>query len=145
MNKYLEVGKYYNFMFENFVVEGKNLGSGKIPFRVKSIKVALIEDEEYEPQDVASDKLFRKKDGSLDYDKYEFEHYIETSFGVDDERELTDGNFMVIENQDEIEKAKASIELEVDVDATEEEISKEAIELILENIEYGWREQDAEQ
>ena len=41
--------------------------------------------------------------------------------------------------------SKVELELEVDVDATEEQISKEAIELILENIEYGWREQDAEQ
>ena len=110
MNKYLEVGKYYNFMFENFVVEGKNLGGGKFPFRVKSIKVALVEDEEYEPQDVESDKLFRKEDGSLDYDKYEFEHYIEASFGIEDERDIIDSNFIIIENQDEIEKAKTSIE-----------------------------------
>lgn len=110
MNKYLEVGKYYNLVIEDFTAEGKNLGGGKIPFRVKGIKVALIEDEEYEPQDVASDKLFRKKDGSLDYDKYEFEHYIEASFGVDDEREIVYSNFIIIENQDEIEKAKASIE-----------------------------------
>lgn len=108
--KALEAGKYYNLVFENFAVDGENLGGGKIPFRVKSIKVALIEDEEYEPQDVASDKLFRKEDGSLDYDKYEFEHYIETSFSIDDEREIIDSNFIIIENQDEIEKAKASIE-----------------------------------
>lgn len=110
MNKYLEVGKYYNLVIEDFTAEGENLGGGKIPFRVKSIKVALVKNEEYEPQDVASDKLFRKKDGSLDYDKYEFEHYIETSFSIDDEREIIDSNFIIIENQDEIEKAKASIE-----------------------------------
>lgn len=41
--------------------------------------------------------------------------------------------------------SKVELELEVDVDATEEEISKGAMELIMENIEFTWREkQDAE-
>lgn len=40
--------------------------------------------------------------------------------------------------------SKVELELEVDVDATEEKISKEAMELIMENIEFSWREkQDA--
>jgi hypothetical protein len=38
--------------------------------------------------------------------------------------------------------SKVELELEVDIDVTEEEISKEAIELVLENIEINWSEQD---
>ena len=41
--------------------------------------------------------------------------------------------------------SEVELELEVDIDATEDEISKEAMDFILENIEYSWREQDAEQ
>lgn len=41
--------------------------------------------------------------------------------------------------------SKMELELKVDADATEEEISKEAMELIMENIEFAWWEkQDAE-
>ncbi len=41
--------------------------------------------------------------------------------------------------------SKVELELEVDIDATEEEISKEAMELIIENIEFAWWEkQNAE-
>jgi len=113
MDGYLEVGKYYNYLFEDIVIGDENFSRAKISFRVKSIKVNLKRDEEYEPKDVVSDKFFRKEDGSLDYAKYEFEHYIETSFGIDDEKEIVDSNFIIIENHDEIEKVKASIESHV--------------------------------
>ncbi len=40
--------------------------------------------------------------------------------------------------------SKVELELEVDIDATEEQISKEAMELIMENIEFSWWEKQDE-
>ncbi len=104
MSKHLEAGKYYNL-----ILEDKNLGEYRIPFKTKSIKATSLEDDESEPQNVKSDKPFRRADGTLDYNKYEFEHYIETSFDLNYESEIIDGDFIVITKYDKIKKAKASI------------------------------------
>lgn len=109
MAKHLAPGNYYNAILTSETNE-----TFHVPFYVRELNVYYVNgDEWYEKID--SDEAYRDERGIRKHDDYDFDYLID--FSVDEEsvdRGEAMDNFVLIEDEHEIAKAKAAVDAHMD-------------------------------
>lgn len=102
MSKFLEVGKYYHANMNDI-----EIGDYQLPFYVSELNVyPLDSDEEFEK--IENDEPYRDDRGVFNNKKYDYDYSLLFCVEDADESEAIN-DFILIEDEVEIEKAKIAI------------------------------------
>ena len=101
MSNFLEKGKYYTIDLDD------EFGNFKVPFFVKEINVYALDSED-DFENILSDEGYRDSRGFFNHDKFDCDYDLFYAIDIED-REIGIDNFTLIENKQEIEKAKQRI------------------------------------